>query len=414
MSGCPWPVHLDIPKDIFLSPHTPAITKTVYKSPKLPEIPKEDIQECLHLLQLAQRPILLVWQWVKFSGAEQELLQFVEIFGIPMIETALGKWIIPFDHSNNLGMLGMHWFYHANMAVSSADLIINIGSRFDDRIVWNYDDFGRDAKIIHIDIDEQELGRHVQTDVAIHWDASNFLQEILVRDDINSLKIDCWKEKIQNWKNEKPYEIEPGVFGGKQVLQKIQDTVEKMPEETIYGVDVGQHQMWASQILQIDVPNNWLFSGWFGTMWFSLPSSIGAAIANPDKRVISISGDGWIQMNIQELWMLIQKESNTLKDLDIKIIILDNEYLWMVKQWQDLFPENTRSEVDVQSPDFDILAQAYGIPAYKISDTSSMNEVLPTILQEKWPALIWCTIEKEENVFPMVPAWKRLDEMVFG
>ena len=407
----PWPVHIDIPKDILLSKMqlSEILSKNIFKRPR---VSSEHISEFQKILNASQRPIILVGHGVGISGASCELWNFLKISGIPMVETALAKWIISLDHPQNFGMLWMHWFYEANMAVHHADLIINIGSRFDDRIVGNYQDFWKHAKVIHIDIDPRELGKVVQTDLKIHADARDFLQAL----NTSEIKFlwcrNKWLQKIEYWKQERPYTISQDIFWGKQVLEKISNIWKTLEKEIIYGVDVGQHQMWSSQILEIHNSENWLFSGGFGTMGFSLPACIWAAVANPNKKVISISGDGWVQMNIQELCMVLQDERNTLKNLDIKIIILDNEYLWMVKQWQDLFDENQRSQVDILSPDFWKLADAYGVANYKLETLSDLNK-LENILSQDGPALIWCKIAKEENVFPMVPAGKRLDEMVF-
>ena len=407
----PGPVHIDIPKDILLMSYSWIIQNEKQKF-QSPSIQEHQISECISMIRDSQKPILLIGHWVGISWASSELESFLAKSWLFMVETALAKGIIPIDHPQNLGMLGMHWFYEANMAVHHADLIINIGSRFDDRIVGNYQDFWKSTKIIHIDIDPRELGKVVTTDLKIHADARDFLQVLNNSKIWVSWKRDLWEEKIQSWKQENSYTISKDVFWGKQVLEKISQIWQQIKKEVIYGVDVGQHQMWGSQILATNNPENWLFSWGFGTMWFSLPACIGAAVANPDKKVISISGDGGIQMNLQEFCLLLQDDRNALRNLDIKIVILDNEYLWMVKQWQDLFDENQRSQVDILSPDFWKLADAYGIFQHKLEDLSDLME-LEGILSQDGPALIWCKIEKEENVFPMVPAGKRLDQMVF-
>ena len=412
LSGRPGPVHIDIPKDIFLTPYISKTISTSYVYEK-PQLDILQIYKCIDMLEKATRPVLLIWHWVKLSWAEENLRNLVERLWIPTVETALAKGVLAPDSSHSLGMLGMHWFYQANMAISEADLILNIGSRFDDRIVGNYDDFWKAAKIIHVDVDKRELWKIVDIDMWIHADADKFISALQKVYAWDMLDIKTWRETIKAWKKEKPYMIDSWTFGGKQVLKKISNIAKNLPKDVIYAVDVGQHQMWASQILEIENSQNRLFSGWFGTMWFSLPSSIWAAVANPEKKVICISGDGGVQMNIQELGVLVQKQANTLKDLDIKIIILDNEYLGMVKQWQDLFPENTRSNVDVLSPDFDMLWKAYGIPSYQLDTIDAMDKELWNILSSDGPSLIWCKIAKEENVFPMVPAGKRLDQMVF-
>ena len=412
LSGRPWPVHIDIPKDIQLTESQWENFIWTWYICQKPEISWKDILAIKAMVSMAKKPIFLIGQWVKLAWWSTELQSLLEQTWIPMVETALAKWIIPMDHDLNIWMLGMHGFYEANMSMSEADLIINIGSRFDDRIVGTYDTFWKNAQVIHVDIDERELWKLVETDLKIHADAKDLLENLLRSFDGKPEKFTAWREQITSWKQERPYEIAADVFWGKQVLRKISRIAKNIPKEVIFWVDVGQHQMWASQILEIQWAENWLFSGGFGTMGFSLPASIWAAVAHPDKKVISISGDGGFQMNLQELGVLIQRHENTLKDLDIKIIILDNEYLGMVKQWQDLFPENTRSEVKMFSPEFDTIASGYGIANYKIENVEQMKK-LEKIITQPWPALIWCKIEKEENVFPMVPAGKALDQMVF-
>lgn len=408
--GVPWPVHIDIPKDIFLA--TSSYSWNYESDYRIPELDMRSVHEAKEMLQQAQKPIFLVGHGVKLSDASSELMALLEQLWVPSVETALAKGVVGMDSPQHLGMLGMHGFYEANMAVHNADLIINIWSRFDDRIVWTYDSFWNNAQIIHVDIDPNQHGFVVKPDLPIHADAKDFITALSNQMQWQELDLDNWKEQIQDWKRERPYEILPEVFWGKQVLQKLSDIAKWLDREVIFAPDVGQHQMWASQILEIDDPKNRMFSWGFGTMWFSLPACIGAAIANPDKKVISISWDGWFQMNVQELWV-IQQEVLRGNAPDIKIIILDNNYLGMVRQWQDMVPGEQRSDVDITWPDYKLLAQSYGIDVYRFDDLGNMDAQLQWILAEKWPALIWCKVEKEENVFPMVPAGKRLDEMVF-
>ena len=306
-------------------------------------------------------------------------------------------------------MLGMHWFYHSNIATSEADLIINIWSRFDDRIVWTYEDFWKNAHVVHIDIDDREIWKLVSTNLWIRADCKDFFNSFSNSNNLERLDIDLWRQEINSLKKEKPYEIPQDIFWTKQVLKEIWNSVKKyFGDDAIYWVDVWQHQMWASQILDIKNPKNWLFSWWLWTMWFSLPAGIWAAIANPNKQVISISWDWWFQMNLSELTVFLKQ----YPDMNIKIVIIDNNYLWMVRQWQDMFDENIRSNVDVASPNYLKIAEAYWIKGYKISSLQEMEDKHDEIYSSKWPAIIWYNVEKEENVLPMVPAWKTLWETI--
>jgi acetolactate synthase-1/2/3 large subunit len=369
------------------------------------------MDEAITLLKWASRPVLLVWQWIKFSWAQEELMNFINTLWIPTVPTALGKWVVKSKNENNLKMLGMHWFVHTNKAVYNADLIIGIGLRFDDRIVGTYEEFWIKAKVIHIDIDQKELGKIVSTNLSIRSDAKDFLLAFQNYNKWGKLNINNWWKQIRDWEKADPYIVKNDVFWWKQVLKKINEIMDKKDKEDIVTVDVWQHQMWATQIIDIDNPMNWLFSGWLGTMWCSLPFALGAAVSNPNKQVLSISWDGGFQMNIQELWVLNEDEW-LAENPNIKIMILDNSCLWMVRQWQEKFHDNRLSWVSTRSPNFQKIGEWYNIKSHTISSFSDMDENLETILSEKWPALIWFKIKTEDNVFPMVPPGKTLWEVI--
>lgn len=412
----PWVVHIDISKDIQLTPYTWEFVypeKTTYnlsnfEHKKNNEISQEKLTELKNMIDHSDRPVLIVWQWIKFWWAEKELLDFINKLGIPTVYTALWKWVVDDDNENVHWMLWMHWFYHANIAVDNADLIINIWSRFDDRIVWTYSDFWKNAYVVHIDIDDKEIWKLVSINLWIRSDCKDFF-DAFSSYTLEKLNIDSWRAKIQKLKIEKPYEIPEDVFWTKQVLKDIWNSVKIHSDlETIYWVDVWQHQMWASQILDIKNSKNWLFSWWLWTMWFSLPSSIWAAIANPKKQVISISWDWWFQMNLSELTVLLEQYPN----MNIKVVIIDNGFLWMVRQWQDMFDENTRNNVNIASPNYLKIAEAYWIKWYKVSSLQEMKDMHKVIYSSNWPAIIWYKVKPEENVFPMVPSWKPLWETI--
>jgi len=420
LDGRPWPVLIDIPKDVLLDEYKgefeykkdfkrsdfwlPPIWADKRKSF---EISTEKMDEAISLLKWASRPVLLVWQWIKFSWAQEELMNFINTLWIPTVPTALGKWVVKSKNKNNLKMLGMHGFVHTNKAVYNADLIMGIGLRFDDRIVGTYEEFWSKAKVIHVDIDQKELGKIVSTNLSIRSDAKGFLSTFQDYYKWGKLNIDTWWKQIHDWDAADPYIVKNDVFWWKQVLKKINEIMDKKSVEDIVTVDVWQHQMWATQIIDIDDPMNWLFSGWLWTMWCSLPFALGAAVSNPNKQVISISWDGGFQMNIQELWVLNEDEW-LAENPNIKIMILDNSCLWMVRQWQEKFHDNRLSWVSTRSPNFQKIGEGYNINSYTINNFDEMDQNLEKILSESWPALIWFKIKTEDNVFPMVPPGKTL------
>ncbi len=401
----PWPVHIDFPKDIQLASF-PKNFKIPELTEKKEELNKEKItyDEIITKLNNAKKPILLIWHGIVLAQAQKEINQFIDNIWIPTVSTLLAKWLISKKNKNYLWFLWMHGFYHSNLAVANADLIINIGSRFDDRIVWNYNDFWKNAKIIHIDIDKSELNKVVKTDIAVNEDAKIFLNNILKNKKLKKLQINSWINEIEKFKEKWNYKKTTKFFSMRNVIEKIQKEIKNDLDDYIIVTDVGQHQMWASLNFNLENPHNWLTSGWAWTMGFWLPSAIWASIANKWKKVILICWDWSFQMNIQELW--------TLKDhnLDIKIFILNNSYLWMVRQWQDLFFDKNYSQVEISSPDFEKLALSYWIDWLTIKNEKKLDKNIKKILEKKWPFLTNIFVEKEENVIPMVPAWKKLEE----
>lgn len=408
--GRPGPVHIDIPKNIQNAKH-----------PRIFEVPKIDLSdreptapafepldgsvldEVLELLIHAKRPVLLLGQGIKHAKADALAEQLVRTLGIPTVTTLLAKGVVRYDNPNYMGMLGMHGLYHANMAMHHADLIFNIGSRFDDRIVGRYDAFGKYAKIIHVDVDAAELGKIVNVDVPIHADANLFLQQLLARPELKPLAIEDWWRQIRLWQTEKPYQESINHFTMRACLASFREMVQKDPDQYILVTDVGQHQMWASLSTTVDSSFQWLTSGGAGTMGFALPTAIGAAFAHPDKTILCITGDGGIQMNIQELGTLAEH------NLNVKVCVLNNAFLGMVRQWQELFYANNYSHVAITSPDYKKLAEAYGIPGDTFTSLKDFSRQ-QKYLQSKGPAVLDYQVEKEDNVFPMVPGGKTLGE----
>ena len=410
--GRPGPVHIDLPKDIMAQEHPRdfELPKVSFHSAHpamtaFDRIPKQTLDEVISMLNSAKRPVLLLGHGVKLAGADHLADQLVRHLKIPTVSTLLGKGILGLDNPYHYGMLGMHGFYHANRAMHEADLIFNIGSRFDDRIVGRYDAFGKNAKIIHVDIDLAELGKVVTPTLPIHSDAENFLTQLLERKDLKPLKTEKWIAQIEQWKSENEYERRPSEFTVRTALDDLMAVVSKDPDHYILVTDVGQHQMWSSLSCAVKKSFQWLTSGGAGTMGFSLPTGVGAAFAHPEKTIVCITGDGGIQMNIQELQVVAEH------NLNIKVIIMNNSYLGMVRQWQELFYGHNYSHVNITSPNFVKIADAYGLKGARAKNEKEFQKEL-THLTKKGPFILEARVKQEENVFPMVPGGKTLGESI--
>ena len=401
----PWPVHIDLPKDIQNTLFTSNINISWYNYIKQNyNINQFEIIKIINLLKESKKPILLIWQWIKISQATDELNSFINILWIPTVSTLHAKWIINTNNINYLWMVWMHWFYHANKAIYDSDLIINIWSRFDDRIVWNYETFWKNAKIVHVDIDPSEINKVVKVDVWIISDAKDFLL-IILKKDLKYLNIDNWRNQIDILNKKHPFVYKTKHFSVKNALWVINTITKNKLNDYIFLTDVWQHQMWSAQVLKVPNSRSWLTSWWAWIMWFALPSAIGVSFSNKDKTVIVIVWDWWIQMNIQELQVI--KEYN----LNIKIIIMNNNYLWMVRQLQDLFYEKNYSSTHISSPNFKIIWDAYWIISFIAEDENNFKNIIEEQFITKWPVIIEIKIpENEDNIFPMVPPWKSLDE----
>jgi len=406
----PGPVVVDIPKDIQLAKYVENknfdLALHYNRQPKV-ELKEENVLQAIKMIKKAKKPVLLIWQWVRFAKAEYELQNFVNSLQIPTVSTLLGKWIIREDNQNYLWMLWMHGFYDANLAVENADLIINIGSRFDDRIVWTYDSFAKNAKVIHIDIDKSELNKVVKTDLAIHADAKDFLTTACF-EELTSLEIQDWRNEIKSFREAHPFQEKTDTFSTKNALNSINKITEKNLDKYVFITDVWQHQMWSAQILKVANTWSWLTSGWAWTMWFGLPNGVWAAFANPDKQIIVIAWDWWIQMNIQELQVLAEHNIN------VNVIIMNNNFLWMVRQWQDLFFDKNYASTPITSPDYIKLAEAYSIRWHRAENEEELEKILEKELNKDWPSIIEARkLIDEDNIFPMVAPWMTLKETMW-
>jgi acetolactate synthase I/II/III large subunit len=413
-TGRPGPVLVDLPKDIVQAKALFEYPKTVdlptYKPTVKPHIPS--IKRAADLIAASQRPVIYAGGGVITSGAHVELRALAEMITCPVTMTLMGLGCFPGTHPLSLGMLGMHGTYRANMAVSNSDLILAVGARFDDRVTGRVEDFAPKAKIIHIDIDPTSIQKNIPVDVPIVGDARQTLLkllEALKKKDLASKQKDRlqeWHTQLTVWRNEQRLR-----FDRTSEIIKPQYVVEKIYEMTagaaIISTEVGQNQMWAAQYYLFDKPRTFLSSGGLGTMGYGFPAAIGAQVAFPDKLVVDIAGDGSIQMNIQELATVAHYR------LPVKIAILNNGYLGMVRQWQERFYDNVYAHTDLMSsPDFVKLAEAYGALGLRATKPHEVEPVIRAALEHNGPVIMDFVVEREEGVYPMVPAGESIKNMI--
>jgi len=412
-SGRPGPVHIDIPKDItatigewYRKEH---FSMQTYK-PVQKGNPKQ-IQKALEVMREASRPMLYIGGGVILADAVKELRELATLTGIPCVETLMARGAMNSKDEQLIGMLGMHGTYAANMGMSEADLIISLGARFDDRVTGKLSEFAKNAQVIHVDVDPSSISKLVNAHYPIVGDLKVVLKELneqIKKEGFDKEKLKHWRELIKRFDElhplDKTYKEDGKALKPQTIIKKMG---ELLPKDTIVTTDVGQHQMWAAQFFPFNEPRQWITSGGLGTMGFGFPAAIGAKMACPDKVVVNITGDGSIQMNIQEMM------TATEHGLNVVNVILNNNYLGMVRQWQTFFYEKRYSAVDLaMQPDFVKLADAYGAKGYRVDSYEAFEAALKEAITLKVPVLIDVVIDRLENVLPMVPTGGTLYNML--
>lgn len=407
-TGRKGPVLIDIPKDISAQMTTfkPVNTVSIRGYNPTTDPNKLQVDKILKAIEQSERPVILAGGGVVYADASAELLEFVNKTRIPITTTLLGLGGFPSGHELWMGMPGMHGTYTANTAIQNADLLISIGARFDDRVTGRLDGFAPKAKIAHIDVDPAEIGKNVKTDIPCVGDVKFVLQHANTK--AKPAKSAAWIAEIEENKQKFPYKYKDSdeELKPQWVIEMINDTTKG---EAIVTTDVGQHQMWVAQYYKFNKPRALVTSGGLGTMGFGFPSAIGAQMGNPDRLVVSINGDGGMQMCSQELAIC------AINKIPVKIVVINNQVLGMVRQWQEIIYNNRYSHIDLAgSPDFVKLAEAYGVKGIRATNKDEAFSAWREAMETPGPVLVEFVVRKHENVFPMVTVGSTIDQMLMG
>ena len=410
-TGRPGPVLIDIPKNVQQAKipfvFDPQPTLKTYSIPG--RVSRDQIEEIRAAIAKSERPCIYAGGGIIAAGAAKELTEFAEKYDIPVVTTLMGVGAIPEDHPLSLKWLGMHGTYYANYAANESDLLLAFGARFDDRVTGSVESFARDAKIVHVDIDQSEINKNVHADIGVVAD----IREVLIELNKEPVRKErpVWKTAIRMWRNQHPlsYKKEPGVLKPQSVIE----TICRMTNgEAVIVPGVGQHQMWAAQFYTFRYPRQLLTSGGLGSMGFGLPAAMGAKLAMPEKTVINIDGDGSFQMNIQELGTLFAE------DIPVKMVILNNQHLGMVAQWEDRFYGSRRGNTDLTIanqrpyPDFVTIAKGYEIPGREVWKEEELEDAVREMLEAKGPFLLDCHTFYHDHVLPMIPPGKTYKDIL--
>nr|YP_009396884.1 acetohydroxyacid synthetase large subunit [Ophidocladus simpliciusculus]ARW66070.1 acetohydroxyacid synthetase large subunit [Ophidocladus simpliciusculus] len=414
-SGRPGPILIDIPKDVGLEKFNyeffPISNVSILGYQTLVSNPQKHFPKLLKLIQESNQPLLYVGGGAISSGASCVIRKFSDYFQMPITTTLMGKGIVDENHVLSLGMLGMHGTAYANFAVSECDLLIALGARFDDRVTGKLDEFACNAQVVHLDIDSAEVGKNRIPQIAIVGDVKTVITKFMEYSYVSSSSLantdqtSSWKQRISFWKKQYPLLVPKHVdyLSPQEVLYKISH----LSPDAYFTTDVGQHQMWAAQFLNV-LPRHWMSSSGLGTMGYGLPSAIGVQFANKDKVVICISGDASFQMNLQELGTIAQY------NLPIKILIINNKWQGMVRQWQQAFygERYSHSNMEKGSPNFVKLAQSFGILGLSVEYRRDIDNILQLFCSYNGPVMLNCKVKEEENCYPMVAPGKSNSQMI--